>query len=127
MHCLFAVIVLALSACGSSTPVTPKNHVSPSHGSGSDAVQAEAGAACTASGGSCVGVGDCGPTVGHLGAATCGAAHLACCITPAGSCGGTEDFACCASSAEFRPVCRDGALVCAEGQTRSTGAHCPGM
>lgn len=111
----YLVLAVALAACGSSKSAAPTKEPTPP------------GDPCVASGGSCVGVGECGPSVGHLGDASCGNPSLACCITPVDSCGGAETFACCTESAEFRPTCRAGALVCPEGQTKSSGAHCPGV
>ena len=135
MNATPATVLLAIAACGANQKPAPAGH--------DEAVQAQTGAAdsggtptagataippgdaCTAAGGSCVGVGACGESVGHLGSPSCGAPYLACCFAPATSCGGAEDFACCDTTAEFRPTCSDGKLRCSEGQTRSAGPHCP--
>ena len=68
--------------------------------------------ACAAAGGSCVGVGACGPGVGFIGSAACAGGSSVCCMS---SCGGPEDFSCCTGSATFRPSCVSGALECTVG------------
>jgi hypothetical protein len=73
----------------------------------------------------CRAVSECAPGKGHVTDATCGASYLVCCA-PQGTCGGQEDFACCDSTAQFRPICRDGRLQCNAGQTRAPAGGCPG-
>lgn len=72
---------------------------------------------CDANGGACVGVSSCDKGAGFLGDYDCGGgASTVCCFQRCG--GAAEDFACCASGATFRPICHDGKLVCASGQTK---------
>lgn len=127
MKSVCVVTILMLFACGSSQPVAGTNPPPPSTAEPSpqaapiseDETGSEpSGDACAAAGGHCVAVSACAPAAGHLMEVSCNAAHLACCITPADSCGGPEDFACCRDGAEFRPTCRAGKLECASGMTR---------
>jgi hypothetical protein len=119
--------VIALVACSSTTTPSPSPDASFMDGSTNDSACGPSGssgtgcvAACISAGGSCIGVSECSPDKGHLGAYSCGSASasIACCFTPATSCGGDETFRCCAGTAVFRPSCKDGALVCLEGQTK---------
>lgn len=72
---------------------------------------------CVDNGGKCVGVSSCEKGTAFLGDYDCNAgASTACCFDRCG--GATEDFGCCANGTTFRPVCHDGKLICASGQTR---------
>lgn len=88
----------------------------------------QAGAsACGKIGGSCEAVSACLPDAGHIADVSCqDGPSTVCCVMPATSCGGPEDFSCCAGSAVMRPVCVGGErLECGPGQTRAVGDTCP--
>ncbi len=88
----------------------------------------EVGAAdCAKIGGTCDAVSACLPDAGHIADVSCqDHAGVVCCVKPADSCGGTEDFSCCAGTAVMRPVCVGGkSLACGPGQTRAVGDACP--
>jgi hypothetical protein len=83
--------------------------------------------ACGAISGSCVAISSCSSALGHITDVSCQSnAGVVCCVTPADSCGGLEDFMCCSGSTVMRPVCLGGTeLGCRSGQTRATNGTCP--
>ena len=105
---LFLLVACSSNKPADTTPESPKVGGMPADGDDAE---------CLAAGGACKGIGDCGPGAGHMATPTCGATHLVCCV-PEGSCGGAEDFSCCAGDTRFRPACSNGALVCADGQEK---------
>ena len=85
-------------------------------------------AACEAIGGACTAISACSADLGHLTDVSCeDHPGMVCCVAPATSCGGTEDFVCCAGTAVMRPTCVGGtALACPASQTRAADAGaCP--
>jgi hypothetical protein len=84
--------------------------------------------ACVDSGGRCVRAGACELGRGHLGTATCNLGEATeCCFFGLDSCGGIEDFVCCAAGVASRPRCTGTRLVCAsdEEQRVPMGACAP--
>jgi len=119
-----AVCLAAFAACSSTSTPSPVGDASVADGGTGDSGCSTGATGCVApcisAGGSCIGVSECSTDKGHLGDYSCGSAgaSIACCFTPATSCGGAETFGCCAGGAVFRPTCKDGALGCAAGQTK---------
>lgn len=113
---------LWLGCSGSSAPVAGTGPDASSPGAAQTAapgaVHGGGAEACAAAGGKCVAVSECAKGKGHLTDPLCGSPSIACC-TPPDSCGGKDEFDCCVGSAVYRPVCKDGKLVC------RMGSKCP--
>ena len=75
---------------------------------------------CAMAGGSCVAAQECGVGTGSIGTGkfSCGGSRRVCCFAQCGS--EKEDFECCNAGHTFapRPLCQDGKLTCAAGQTK---------
>jgi hypothetical protein len=83
---------------------------------------------CAIGGGSCKAASECSVGTGSLGSSkyNCGGSRRVCCFTTCGS--EPENVECCNANHTFapRPLCQDGKLTCAPGQTKVPIGTCVG-
>jgi hypothetical protein len=119
---VFSGLLLLTASCGVLGAPAEENHDT----SASSGLSNVTSMPCAIGGGSCKAASECSLGTGSIGSSkyNCGGSRRVCCFSTCGS--EAETVECCNANHTFapRPLCQDGKLTCAAGQTKVPLGSC---